>query len=106
MLDKYANWPTPWDISPVRPLYGAQNSIEDEVLSDLEKAGDDKLLKYEVLDSYAAYYQKCYRAQVSQAISHEAGRTIVKMFGPFLNELMPEIRFFHHAARGQQGQEI
>lgn len=90
MLEKYERWPTPFERGPMRI---GQKSIEEEVLSDLEAAKDDKLMQMEILDSFAAYYNKCYRAQMIETFTHELGRFGMKMAELWLDSLLPSIKF-------------
>ena len=98
MRDRYRNWYMPYG---AQPMISTRKSIEQQVLEDLANT-DDETEKVEILDSYAAYAQRCYRAQMVEGFAQESGRIASSLFGPWLRELIPQVQVIHRAAKAKE----
>jgi hypothetical protein len=92
-FDKYSNWPFPFHRPsyPPPPEIRRPITIEEQVISDLEMTKDvvDKL---EILDSYAAYSKRSYRAELAEQLSISVGQQLERILRPTIETWLPEIR--------------
>lgn len=91
--DKYRNWPLPTRAGNVFTVPQG-TGIEEVVLKDLAEA-EDKTDKLEILDSFAAYYQRVYQQEVSQAIAFLASRIFRVILEPNVLSHMPAVECKH-----------
>lgn len=98
MYDRYRNWYTPYE-APIRPM--GRISIEEQVLKDFAST-DNEMEKLEILDSYAAYAQRCYRALLVEGFAQESGRMASSIFGPWIRELIPQVQVTHRAVQAKK----
>ncbi len=102
MHDRYRNWAIPYERAAraALPLPG-RKSIEEQVLEDLAST-DNELEKLEILDSYAGYAQRYYRAKMVEGFAQESGRIATSIFGPWVRELIPQVQVIHRAAKASE----
>lgn len=98
MHDRYRNWYIPYEARSTIPV---RKSIEQQVLEDLANTDSDAE-KVEILDSYAAYSQRCYRALMVEGFAQESGRIATSIFGPWLRELIPPVQPIYRAAKAKE----
>lgn len=98
MHDRYQHWSLPFQVAPMVP---ARKALEYQVLEDLVST-DNEMEKLEILDSYAAYQQRCYRARMIEGFTEEAGRLARSLSAPWLREIIPPIHVPHRAARAEK----
>jgi len=96
--DRYRNWYPPYGAQPVMPT---RISIEQQVLEDLANT-DNEMEKLEILDSYAAYAQRCYRVLIVEGFAQESGRIASSIFGPWVKELIPQVQVIHRAGKAKE----
>ena len=80
--DKYRNWPLPVRQGNIYRVY-SDEGLQPQVLRDLA-ATQDEVEKLEILDSYAAYAQRVYQAEVAGALASVAGRILNDMLEPLI----------------------
>jgi hypothetical protein len=109
MYDKYRNWPLPSNepFPTYTPTFDgkAPTTIEEQVLIDLMEE-KDQTSRLEVLDSYLAYAQRCYRAEIVKAAAQAFGGQITKIIEPFLGTSFPSIWIRRRARMADSGQEF
>jgi hypothetical protein len=103
MHDRYRNWPVP-GYGPTRPIRGSP-TVEDQVLADLAAAGSE-MEKLEILDSYAAHAQRCYRVETAEVLSLEASRFLQTLLKPWFSQLLPEVYARHRTAVARAVEEV
>ena len=96
MYDRYRHWSL-----PTRAVMPTRQSMEQQVLEDLANTNNE-MEKLEILDSYAAYAKRCYRATMVEGFAQESGRIAASIFGPWLRELIPEVIVVHRAAKAKE----
>lgn len=95
--DKYKNWPMPGTgITMAYPIGhpGHSNSLEEQVLEDLEEV-KDKTEALEILDSYAAYQQRLYQQELASIATLSASDLIAGLLKPLLLTRLPEVYAMH-----------
>jgi hypothetical protein len=67
-----------------------RRGIEQQVLVDLS-AMTDEVDKLEILDSYGAYTQRVYQAEIAQTYAHRAGDAIASVLGSYFFSQLPPV---------------
>jgi len=98
MHDRYQLWSLPFQVAPVVPT---RKSLEYQVLEDLASA-ENEMERLEILDSYAAYQQRVYRARMIEGFTEEAGRLARSLSVLWLREIIPPVYAPHRAARAEK----
>ena len=96
MHDRYRHWSLPFQ-APVMPT---RKALEYQVIEDLAST-DNEMEKLEILDSYAAYQQRVYRAKMIEGLILQSGRLTQTILAPWFREIIPEVQVPHRAAKAE-----
>ncbi|GAJ21489.1 unnamed protein product, partial [marine sediment metagenome] len=96
MHDRYLHWSMPFQVQA--PAVPTRKALENQVLEDLAST-DNELEKLEILDSYAAYSQRAYRALMVMGFTQQAGRLAETILAPWLREAIPPVHVSYRPAR-------
>jgi hypothetical protein len=102
--DKYRDWPLP-GLSRTQLLVGLKKrELEEQVLEDLAAAKDEDE-KLEILDSYAAYWQRAYAKDFADEASSQAGIALGQLLSPVFELRMPTVICKHRGVIGKPRSE-
>jgi hypothetical protein len=83
------------------PVVPTRKSLEYQVLEDLAST-DNELEKLEILDSYAAYSQRCYRTIMTMGFTQQASRLAEAILAPWIREAIPPVHVAHRGAKADR----